>query len=40
MGTRPAKVTARADWLVTRQFCVEKNWMARVVTSSPESDVF
>jgi FkbM family methyltransferase len=35
MGGRPSKVAARGDWLVVRQFSVEKNWIARVTTSSP-----
>jgi hypothetical protein len=40
MGSLPARVTARPDWLVTRQFSVEKNWMARTITSSAAKVVF
>src|ERR1700722_962202 len=36
MGGRPSNVALRGDWLVVRQFSVEKNWIARVTTSSPE----
>src|ERR1700679_2126018 len=36
MRGRPSNVAARGDWLVVRQFSVEKNWIARVTTSSPE----
>jgi len=38
-GGRPSNVAFRCDWLVVRQLAVEKNWIARVTTSSPESFV-
>lgn len=36
MGGRPSNVALRVHWLVVRQFSVEKNWIARVTTSSFE----